>query len=76
MNHLDPSQLAKADNGRLYHVRLLLVLAVLSVPTAACRGAVAAVKAGLLDGRSVLCQVATTGQVFNATGEQRWRAWP
>ena len=69
MNHLDPPRLAKADNGRLYRVRLLLVLTVLSVPTAACRGAVAAVKAGMLDGWSVLSHVVTAGRLLTAPGE-------
>ena len=69
MNHLNPSRSSEPDSGRLYHVRLLLALAALSVPTAVCRGAVAAVKDGLLDGRSVLCHVASAGQVFTTTGE-------
>lgn len=71
MNTSDPPRLSQADNGRFYRVRLLLVLAALSVPTAAGRGVVAAVKAGRLDGRTVLCHVAVAaaGRVFIAPGE-------
>ncbi|HET6574536.1 MAG TPA: hypothetical protein VFG68_13090 [Fimbriiglobus sp.] len=69
MNTPDPSRLAQADNGRLHRVRLLLVLAVLSVPTAAARGAVAAAKATLLDDRAVLCHFAAAGRVLTAPAE-------
>lgn len=69
MNHLDPSRSAEAGNGRFYRVRLLLVLAALSVPTAAGRGVVTAFKDGRLDGRSVLCHVASAGRVFTSPGK-------
>ena len=68
MNNLDPHRLSQSDNGRLYRVRLLLILAALSVPTAAVRGAVAAAKAALLDGRSTQCHGEEAVRAFTSLG--------
>jgi hypothetical protein len=69
MNTQNPPRHSRTDIGRLYRVRLLIVLAALSVPTAAVRGAVAVAKAALLDGRTALCHGGETVRVLASLGE-------